>query len=407
MTINNDRMSVRQFFPPARNTQPHSEQLIESKKKGAHIEISDVPGKGNSHIEKMTHPLAGPSESEPCSPYMMYLLGEPSAVAFAEKALQAPRKQLLDKLGIDDTQKKERLVRLNADQNVISRFYAHTAETRPTSMTLNGSPFIEQPPTKPYFFNQKIITPDFTIHRINENAQKTNLLYCKFRDDSGIFFNPAPIKRLEHYNEQIYLKESSSHNAGKSTNKTQYFIEMADFLTQRGTPGDFIVQNPLESSSDKNMPHFQFIPGDVPLPIFYHPPRSSDGSELRIVDWHLPALLKTIDTQQPDWKETTKYLQDQCQHLLSSQHISTTPVFRLLEDKKIDLYMIFKKDCSTEWNMTPHDIDSTPGWLESCGIFIANTPKSEVFNRKGAQEYYATYGVTAEHIDTIKNLFEN
>lgn len=56
--------------------------------------------------------------------------------------------------------------------------------------------------------------------------------------------------------------------------------------------------------------------------------------------------------------------------------------------------------------MTQEDIQLTPGWLESCGIFITNSSKAEAFNNKGAQDYYATYGVTAENIEIINSIFE-
>lgn len=407
MTINNYRTSVSAFYPVTLRTQPHAVQLTESKQKGEYIEIGDVPGKSQSHIEKMTHPLACPGEVGHLSPYMIDLLGERSAVAFAEKALQAPRKQLLDRLGIDDTATKGRQAKLNADQKIISRFYTRPAEALPLSITLNGSPFLEQEPTKPYFMNQKIITPDFTIYRDNESAQRTNLLHCKLRDDSAVFFNPKPIKQLESYNKHIYLNESNLRNDGKTLNKAQYFTEMADYLIQRGKPGDFIVQNPLESSSDKNTAHFQYVPGDVPLPIFSHSAQHSGSSDVHTVNWYLPSLQTTIDLQQPDWQEITKKLQDHCQALLDNQHISTTPVFRKLEDGKIDLYMIFKKDCSPAWNMIVEDILSTPGWLEACGIFIADSPKAELFNYKGAQGYYAPYAVSAEQTAAIKELLEH
>ncbi|EXF94084.1 hypothetical protein HK44_004610 [Pseudomonas fluorescens HK44] len=189
-------------------------------------------------------------------------------------------------------------------------------------------------------------------------------------------------------------------------NKAEYFIEMVEYLATRGQPNDFIVQNSLESSTDKNTPHFQYIPNNVPLPVFSHTPERSDNLNVQILDWHLPTVWKTLDLQQADWQESTKKLQDQCQELLDRDHISTTPAFRRLEDGKIDIYLVLKKNGSDIWNMTQEDIQHAPGWLEACGIFIANSPKAESFTNKGAQVYYATYGVTTENMDIIKRFFE-
>ncbi|WP_030132178.1 hypothetical protein [Pseudomonas sp. QTF5] len=400
MIGSNYRLAITQFIPIDSNSQPHSAQLTEKKDKRDFIEMSQVRGQSNSNIEKMTHPLTQPDDIDHLSPYMIDLVGKTTTLAFAEKVLQAPRKRLLDKLGIDDTQEKQRQARLKSAHTTISRFYN---QAQPIPLTLNGSPFLEQEPTNPYFIEQKIITPDFRMYRHNENAQALDLLHCKLRDDSEIAFNKAPIEKLQQYNNSIYLNESRLRENGKNSNKAEYFVEMVDYLIQRAKPGDFIVQNSLESSSDKNTPHFQYIPNQVPLPIFFHTPHYNDKSNTQIVDWHLPALCKKIDLQQSDWKDKTHQLQDLCQELLNTQHISTTPLFRKLENDLIESYLIFKKDCSSTWNITPEDIQNAPGWLEACGIFVANSPKAEVFSSKGAEKYYATFSVTTE---SIRYFFE-
>lgn len=343
MKITNFRTTVERFTPPSPSDQPQTTELTRSRKPGTYVDMGDVRGKSDSHIEKMTHPLAQPSNTDYLSPYMISLLGETTLLAFAEKALQAPRKRLLDSLGIDDPQQNLRQNKVRSDQIAISRFYSQP----PVSITLNGSLFLEQEPTKPYFSHQKIITPDFGTYRNHLDVHEANLRNCGFRDDSRIYFNSTPIQELQKYNEDIYFKESQLRTDGKTLNKAQYFIEMMEYLTIRGQPNDFIVQNSLESSSDKNTPHFQYIPNDVPLPIFSHTPGCNDRLEARILDWHLPSVWKSIDPKQPDWQESTKKLQDRCQELLERYHISTTPIFRQMEDGKIDIYLIFKKTART------------------------------------------------------------
>jgi hypothetical protein len=105
--------------------------------------------------------------------------------------------------------------------------------------------------------------------------------------------------------------------------------------------------------------------------------------------------------QQADWREKIDLLQATCQHLLNDQHISTTPLFRMMEDDQINVYLVFKKDCSSVWKMTPEDTQLSPGWLEACGVFITNSSKSHAFNNNGAQNFYATYSVSTEQITTL------
>ncbi|AWY39547.1 hypothetical protein DKY63_06365 [Pseudomonas putida] len=397
---NNYRLTIQQCIPITASNQAHLEPVIEKKNSNAFTPMDQVRGQSVSSIEKMTQPFAQPDDMDYLSPYMIDLLGKTTTLSFAEKALQTPRKQLLDRLGIDDSQEKQRKGRLSADQVNVSRFYIHPVNQQPVPLTLNGSPFLEQDPTTPYFSAQKIITPDLRIHRQNENTHLLDLLRCKSRDDSEIFFDTAPIERLKNYNHTVFQNESQRHENGPS-NKTDYFIEMTEYLEQKAEPGDFIVQNSLESSSDKHTPHFQFIPNQVSLPIFCHAPEYDPELELQIADWHLPAVYQRVDLQQFDWREKITQLQAQCKKLIDDYHISTTPFFRMLENKQLEAYLVFKKDGSPEWNMTPEDAQHTPGWLEAGGIFIANTPKAEVFNLKGAQEYYAAYSVPAERINEL------
>lgn len=400
MIGNNYRLTIQQYFPITSSNQAHVEPLIKKKNSNAVTQMDQVRGHSVSSIEKMTQPLAQPDDMNHLSPYMIDLLGKTTTLSFAEKVLQAPRKQLLDRLGIDDSQEKQRQDRLSADQVSISRFYNHPVNQQPISLTLNGSPFHEQDPTTPYFSDQKIITPDLRTHRQNENTHLLDLLRCKSRDDSEIFFDKAPIERLKSYNDTVFQNESRRHESGPS-NKTDFFIEMTEYLEQKAEPGDFIVQNSLESSTDKYTPHFQFIPNQVPLPIFCHAPEYDPELDSQIADWHLPALYQRVDLQKFDWREKITQLQEQCKELIDVHHISTTPIFRMLENKQVEAYLVFKKDGSSEWNMAPQDAQHTPGWLEAGGIFIANTPKAEVFNLKGAKEYYSAYSVPAERISEL------
>lgn len=400
MIGNNYRSTIQRCIPITPINQAHLEPLVEKKNNNAFININQVRGESVSSIEKMTQPLAQPDDMDHLSPYMIDVSGRTTTLSFAEKALQAPRKQLLDKLGIDDSQEKQRQDRLYSDQISVSKFYNHPVNKPPLSLTLNGSPFLEQDPTTPYFIDQKIITPDLRVHRQNENAHLLDLLRCKSRDDSEIFFDKAPIEQLASYNLTVFQNESRRHEGGPS-NTTDYFIEMTEYLEQKAAPGDFIVQNSLESSSDKYTPHFQFIPNQVPLPIFFHAPLYDPDVGIQIADWHLPALYQRVDLEQFDWRTKITHLQEYCKEINKSHHISATPIFRMLDNKQIETYLVFKKDGSSEWNMAPEDVQHTPGWLEACGIFIANTPKAEIFNLKGAREYYAAYSVPAERITEL------
>jgi len=400
MINNNYRSTIQHFIPTTSSDQAHVDQLVEKKNKHDFTDMSQVRGHCISNIEKMTYPLAQTDNVDYLSPYMIDLLGRTTTLTFAEKVLQSPRKQILDQLGIDDSQITQRQSRLQADQIAISRFYNHRADKPPLSLTLNGSAFLEQEPTTPYFIGQKIITPDFTIHRREENTHLLDLLRCKFRDDSGTPFDKSPIERLQIYNHNVHIAESCRHENGTS-NKADYFTEMAEYLIQRAEPGDFIVQNSLESSSDKNTPHFQYVPNQVPLPIFFHIPPDDENLGTQLVDWHLRSIYQKVDLQKPDWKSNISHLQQSSQQLLKHHHISTTPVFRMVEQSHIEVLLVFKKDGSPVWNMALEDAHHAPGWLEACGIFIANTPKAEIFNLKGAQEYYAAYSVTAEQIGDL------
>jgi hypothetical protein len=137
------------FMPLTTSNQAHSTQLTDKKARSDYVDMGQVRGHSISNIEKMTHPLAQPDEKDHLSPYMIDLLGKTRTLAFAEKALHAPRKRLLDKLGIDDSQLNERQIRLHEDHATISKFYNYTSS--PITLTLNAHPFLEQEPTNPYF----------------------------------------------------------------------------------------------------------------------------------------------------------------------------------------------------------------------------------------------------------------
>lgn len=404
MIGNNYRLTIQQCIPITSSNQPHVERVIEKKNSNEFTPMDQVRGHSVSSIEKMTQPLAQPDNLDHLSPYMIDLLGRTTTLSFAEKVLQTPRKQLLDRLGIDDSQEEHRKSRLYADQVSISRFYNPPAVQQPVSLKLNGFPFLEQDPTTPYFNDQKIITPDLQIHRQNESTHLLDLLHCKSRDDSEIFFDKAPIETLKSYNDTVFQNESRRHESGPS-NKTDFFIEMTEYLEQKAEPGDFIVQNSLESSSDKYTPHFQFIPNQVPLPIFSHAPKDDPAPDLHIADWHLPTLYQRVDLQQLDWREKITLLQEQCKKLINSHHISTTPLFRKLSHDQIEIYLIFKKDGSNAWNLAPSDVKNAPGWLEASGIFIAGSEKAHAFNHLGADNYYAPYCVSGEKLKSIQTTF--
>ncbi|WPO95474.1 MULTISPECIES: hypothetical protein [Enterobacteriaceae] len=392
MINHNYRSTIGQFIPlQQESNKPRTAHLTQERPAGECIKMDVVPGNSTSSIEKMTHPLAGCSEEGGMSPYMIALLGDQKALNFAEKVLQAPRKRLLDQLGIDDRNKVERHAQLHAELTSLTRFYQRDDALQPKRIALNGQPFIEQEPTRPYFAGQKIVTPDFTLYRAEQEQQRNNLLLCKTRDDSALYFNQAPIAELKTYNDDVFANESALRAGDNFLNKTQYFTAMVEYLTRYSQAGDILVQNSLETSSDRNTPHLQFIPGDVPLPLFYQRAQALTDGEYQQIDWYLPTLAMTVDSRQHGWQAETERAQAVCQALLTNQHISTTPVFRSLGDGLATLYLIFKQDGS---DMAPELLQQAPGWLEACGIFIANTPKAVMFTAQGAEQYYASYAVT-------------
>ncbi|EEU4852916.1 hypothetical protein HBD74_004065 [Salmonella enterica] len=392
MIIHNYRSMISQFFPlQQENNEVRTANLTQDRPVGEFIKMDALPGDSKSSIEKMTHPLGGYDETGSMSPYMIVLLGDQRALDFAEKVLQAPRQRLLDTLGIDDNNKADRHTRLHSELESLTRFYPNNPEFEPKKITLNDQPFIEQEPTKPYFAGQRVITPDFTTYRAEQEKQRNNLLLCKTRDDSVLYFNQTPIIELKRYNDDVFAKETALRAGDNFLNKTQYFTPMVEYLTQFSKEGDILVQNPFETSSDKNTPHLQFIPGDVPLPLFYQNSQVLIDDKYQQVDWHLPTLAVTVDSRQHDWREQTERVQTVCQELLANQHISTTPVLRNLGNGLIKMYLIFKQDGS---DLAAETMQRAPGWLESCGIFISNTPKAVTFTTLGAVQYYAPYGVT-------------
>jgi len=395
---------IGQFFPlQQENNEARTANLTQDRPAGEFIKMDAIPGYSNSSIEKMTHPLAGCGETGSMSPYMIVLLGDQRALDFSEKVLRAPRKRLLDKLGIDDSDKTGSHTRLHTEMESLTRFYPNDAEFEPKRITLNGKPFIEQEPTRPYFAGQKIITPDFTTHRAAQEQQRKNLLLCKTRDDSALYFNQTPIIELKKYNEDVFAKEKALRAGENFLNKTQYFTPMVEYLTQFSKAGDILVQNSFETSSDKNTPHLQFIPGDIPLPLFYQSFQVLTDDKYQQVDWHLPTLAVTVNSRQHDWREQTERVQTMCQELLANQHISTTPVLRNLGNGLIKMYLVFKQDGS---DLAAEIMQQAPGWLESCGIFISNTPKAVTFTTLGTVQYYAPYGVTNKE-QLLTSLVQN
>lgn len=392
----NYRTMVASFSPlPGMVTNPYVAKLTEERPPESFIKINTVPGIGNSSIEKMTHPLAEFSEMERISPYMMHLLGDQTALEFANHVLQAKRKHRLDELGIDDKRTNDH-TQQRIEMEIITRFYPRDTQTYLKKIELNDQPFIEQEPTKPYFFGQKVITPDFTLHRTDQERQRKNLLLCRTRDDNLLYFNQAPITELQKHNNEVFIKELIMRSDGSFQNKTQYFHAMIDYLTNFGQPGDILVQNSLEVSTDMNTPHLQFIPGDVPLPLFSQPSQPFADSGHQYIDWYLPTLVITVDSRQPNWQTQVEQIQTICQQLLENQHISTTPLLRYLGDAQTAMFLIFKQNCN---HMNPKDVlEQAPGWLESSGIFIANSSKAEILTRKGAELYYSEYAADRDQL---------
>jgi hypothetical protein len=402
MNISHCRSMVGQFMPlQAAGGEPRTAQLIEDRPAGQCITMDRVPGSSKSSIEKMTQPLAGYPEYEVLSPYMMVLLGDGDSVQYAEKVLRTPRRCLLDQLGLDDVGSGARGRQQRTDQGILLEFYS--GAHRP--LMLNSQRFIEQEPTKPYFLGQKIITPDFTFYRAEQDQITTDLLSCRVRDDSGVFFNHLPILELKRYNDGVLAQETALRAGEAYLNKTEYFAEMIEYLNSCGDAGDIMVQNSLETSSDKNTPHLQFIPGAVPLPLLHRPLQAIEGSDCQSVDWYLPTLALRVDCQDPRWQLQVQAWQSVCRDLLENDQVSTTPLFRKREGQEVDLYLIFKQDGS---QMAVETLQQAPGWLESCGVFMAGTAKARLFSDQGASAYYEPYGApdSQQLLSRVAGLFE-
>lgn len=389
MMNHNYRMMIAQFIPLSQeNAEPYATKLTVDKPSCEFIRLDDVPGSSLSSIEKMTHPLAGSLEPTGMSPYMISLLGDQTRLSFAEKVFQSPRQRLLDQLNIDVIKQSPKTTDKSSQLDTVLRFYTRDEQSQIRKIELNGQPFIEQQPTKPYFLGQKIITPDFTIHRVQEQQQRNKLLLSQIRDDSAVPFNKQAILDLKTYNDEVYNQESKIRQGDKFLNEARYFIPMVEYLTNFGEIKDILVQNSLETSSDENTPHFQLIPNNVRLPLLYQQTLPSNNETCKWINWFLPTLRIEIDSARADWQQQALLIQDTCQKLSADKHISTTSIFQYMGDRQVSMYLIFKND---EFRLTPEQLKQSPGWLESSGIFISNTSKAELFTHQGAEQYYAPY----------------
>lgn len=377
------RSTVARFIPTAQlDGTPRIEPLIELRPAGSFTEIADVPGSSDSAIEKMTHPLAG-ARPGCLSPYMLWLLRSPQAVAFADNVLRSSERATLDRLGLDDVGGPRRRAQVAANAVAVQRCYAHSTR----AIHLLGRPYLVQAPTKPYFPNQLLITPDFTLHRRQEAAHQKNLLRCATRDDACLYVDPAPIIDLKHYDDAVHRKVLDGRRRGFPA-CTQDFAAMAEYLTQFAEAGDIVVQNSNDICSDKVIAHWQHIPHGVSMPLLARPRTPLAGTDCARVDWELPTLSIRVNTRRPGWDQALTHLQDACTRLSVERSVTTTPVFQKLDDDCLRANVIFKLPKSALSTEKQH---AAPGWLESCGIFIAHTPSAVAYAMLGERAYYLAH----------------
>lgn len=374
------RSTVSRFVPTAQlDGTPRIEPLIELRPAGSFTGIADVPGSSDSAIEKMTHPLAGASPRR-LSPYMLWLLRSSQAVAFADKVLRSSERAVLDQLGLDDVEGPRRRAQLAADALAVQRYYGHSTR----AIQLLGRPYLVQAPTKPYFPDQLLITPDFTLHRRQEAAHQKNLLRCATRDDACLYVDPAPIIDLKRYDDTVHSQALDGRRQAFPP-CTLDFAAMAEYLTRFAEAGDLVVQNSNDRCSDKVIAHWQHIPHGVSLPLLARPRTPLAGTDCARVDWKLPTLSTRVDMRRPGWDQALVHLQDVCTRLSAERSATTTPVFQKVDEDCVRANVIFKLHTSA---LSTENQRAAPGWLESCGIFIAHTPSAVAYATLGETAYY-------------------
>ncbi|MCW8274880.1 hypothetical protein IMF27_03455 [Pseudomonas sp. PCH199] len=177
MQISTYRTPVSGFNTLSASAQPHIATLTTSKNIGEFVNADEIPRGSDSSIIHMTQPTARNidygkfssdekrlhGEQDAFSPYMLHLIDEPALLTFAEKVLYEAENRKLAALNLDDPEATKRRTERRITQKNITHFYSHDQNSlashnnRSTTITLNGSVFLEQSPTKPYFANQKLL----------------------------------------------------------------------------------------------------------------------------------------------------------------------------------------------------------------------------------------------------------
>ncbi|MGJ0579584.1 hypothetical protein ACR71G_16275 [Xenorhabdus bovienii] len=383
------RTVVSVFLYLHTNDNPHVAKLFELKSASEYIPISDVPGCANSLIEKMTHPVSYKKPYEYFSPYLISLFSSDDMIDI-----------LLDcfKSKYDYVFFQHMKEELHSQYITIKRFYFRNTTNLIRKIQLCGRQFLEQRPTKPYFENQKIITPDLTVYRKNENIYRL-LLSKAVKRPVSISARLALNATLRYAND-VQKKETERMLSGELTNNTTYFCEMYDYLNKYADVSDFISQSSLENSSDKNIVHFQFVHG-VSLPLFRRGSKNIPPFNIFRLDWYLPTVLISFDFHEVEYQKNMRELQRVCMNFSAVSQISITPIFRKVNHEMLDIYLILKKNFSASWKMDQSVIDNAPGWLESCGVFMSGSRQARVFEIIGPSDYYENHCPPNEYINNF------
>lgn len=375
-------VSLRQYVCAGR--EPHVAELFEARIASEIIPVSTVPGCAKSPIEKMTCPSSYKSNDEILSPYLISLCA-------TEHMLDV----LLAHVGQDQGVRENVRSEIYSNYRTIKKFYFRNAREVYRKVRLGGKYYLEQRPTKPYFSEQTIITPDLTIYRKREGLYR--LLMAFASETPGSFISSLALSAILRHAEKVERKEVRRMATGELSNTTTYFCEMVDYLVKFAKSYHFISQSSLESSSDKSVVHFQFVRGTA-LPIFAWRSEEQEPLSLQWLDWYLPTLLVSLDIHRVVYGKFIRHLQSICVAFSARTSISVTPVFRKDECDFLHMYLILKKNGSAAWNMAQDIVDCAPGWLESCGVFILGSRQAKHFDTVGATSYYKDYGAPDEYV---------
>ncbi|MBD1569747.1 hypothetical protein [Aliivibrio sp. S10_S31] len=361
---------------------PHVAKLYETKSKSSYIALEEVPGTCPSQIAKMLQPTSSHDlvnsqfQIQLLSPHCCSLLfgkEQNSTMMNIKNVTDHLIKNTYDRHGLDPCKIINTKNNNTEYAKVIYEFYKND-DDRSKSILLNNHKYLEVIPTKTYIKGQKLIVKDFTIFRSKDDRIK-KLVIGKSNDDNGYnTINKVEINKIIKYCSKVKIKETELFTKGEYKNKPKYIKEMAEYLIQYADIGGMITQNPMNTSSDKNMIHFQYIPSNSNLP-FVNYSISKGGKDFT---W------QNLKTQ-------SKIIKNDINLLTKIEKIRLTeqdyPIMIKLNVNGDILLNIVRIKSTNE--LDKKAIDVMPGWLEICGVFIEGTNKANAFKKDSA--YYKIY----------------